>query len=107
MQIVRARDMRCDVAGDSGGQLARPSGEWLDIAVFDREHTPHNTLVICAHNVLRFGEVLRWRKHTEWHDGHELRQHQGWCFCLPSGKPVDEFSEPTHWMITPDLRAAC
>ncbi len=59
MQIVRARDIRCDGAGDSVAQLARPSGEWLDIAVFDREHTPHNTLVICAHNVLRFVEVLR------------------------------------------------
>ena len=102
-QIIRARDVQRVVTGGSIAQWVMPSGRWLDIATFDRDHTPHNTLVICAHNVLRFVEVLRWRKHTEWFDGPELRQHEGWCFCLPSGKPIDEFSEPTHWMITPDL----
>ena len=102
-QTVSARDVQCVVTGGSITQWVMPSGQWLDIATFDRDHTPHNTLVICAHNVLRFVEVLRWRKHTEWFDGSELHQHEGWCFCLPSGKPIDEFSEPTHWMITPDL----
>ena len=102
-QIVRARDVQCVVTSGSIAKWVMPAGQWLHIATFDRDQTPHNTLVICAHDVLRFVEVLRWRKHTEWFDGHELRQHEGWCFCLPSGKPVDEFSEPTHWMITPDL----
>ncbi|MFY0612779.1 MAG: hypothetical protein JXQ99_14700 [Hyphomicrobiaceae bacterium] len=103
MQIVRERDVHYDVTVGSIAQPVIPSGRWLDIATFDRDHTPHNTLVICAHRLLRFVEVLRWRQHTEWFDGYELRRHEGWCFCLPSGKPVEEDAQPTHWMITPDL----
>lgn len=102
-QIVHAKDAVRVAAGGPITQWELPSGQWLEIATFDRDRTPHNTLVICAHRALRFVEVLRWREHTEWFDGHELRQHVGWCFCLPSGKPIDGFAEPTHWMITPDL----
>ena len=101
--IMNRDDVAYSVISGSIAERVMPAGQWLPISTFDRDQTPHNSLVICAHRALRFVEVLRWRKHTEWFDGHELRQHEGWCFCLPSGQPADEFSEPTHWMITPEL----